>query len=61
VEIKLPNNTFIAKFDVDQFERKSEVTAWVSEKIKEIADEISVSGNFFVTVGKGWAWKIGGF
>ena len=59
IETKLPSNTFVAKFDVDEFEDKKDAREWLKEEIKEIFNSHGVSGKFFIAVSKGWAWSVG--
>ena len=59
VETKLPSNTFVAKFDVDEFEDSKDAREWLKEEIKEIFNAHGVSGKFFISVSKSWAWSVG--
>jgi len=55
----LPNNTFVAEFDDDNFDRSSEVCAYVSDEINRIFKKHAVVGKYFVASGRKWAWKMG--
>ncbi len=56
---QLPNNTFIAEFDDDVFDRSSEICSFVGEEMNRIFGRHNVSGKYFVTSGRKWAWKLG--
>jgi len=58
--IDLPSNTYVAKFD-DDFEHQSEVVEFVKANLEKIFRRYSVSGRYFISVGKNWAWKVGSF
>lgn len=59
IEKKLPNNTFVAKFDLEDFERGAEVTEYVKGEIRRIFKKHTVTGRYFVTVGRKWAMRVG--
>jgi len=59
IDKPLPNNTFIAEFDDDNFDRSSEVCAYVSDEINRIFKKYGVVGKYFVASGRKWAWKMG--
>ncbi len=56
---QLPSNTFVAEFDTKDYARSSEVRDWLKVEIKKIFKKHFVSGNFFIAVGKKWAWSVG--
>ena len=58
--VELPSNTYVAEFD-DDFEHQSEVIDFVKEELKKILNTHAVSGRYFISAGKIWAWKIGSF
>lgn len=59
IDKPLPNNTFIAEFDNDDFDRSSEVCAYVSDELNRIFKKYNVVGRYFVASGRKWAWKMG--
>lgn len=59
VDNQLPSNTFVADFDVENFDRPSEITNWLKSEIKKIFKKHHVSGKYFIAVGKRWAWTVG--
>lgn len=48
----LPNNTFVAEFEDDNFDRSSEVCAYVSDEINRIFKKHAVVGKYFVASGR---------
>jgi hypothetical protein len=56
--IDLPSNTYVAKFD-DDFEHQTEVVEFVKVELERIFRLYSVSGKYFISAGKSWAWQIG--
>ncbi len=57
----LPSNTFVAEFDVNDFDKTSEVAEWVSSQFKAISKRLDLSGKCFISVGRNWAWKTSNF
>jgi hypothetical protein len=58
--LQLPSNTYVAEFD-DDVEHQSEVIDFVKVELKKIFARYSVTGKYFISAGKNWAWKIGAF
>lgn len=58
--VDLPSNTYVVEFD-DDFEHQSEVVEFVKNELQKIFKNYSVSGKYFISAGKNWAWKIGSF
>jgi hypothetical protein len=58
--LQLPSNIYVAEFD-DDFEHQTEVVEFVKLELKKIFTLYSVSGKYFVSAGKNWAWKAGSF
>lgn len=58
IDKPLPSNTFIAEFDNDDFDRSSEVCAYVGGEIDRIFKKHKVSGKYFVAAGRKWGWKM---
>ena len=58
IDKPLPSNTFIAEFDNDDFDRSSEVCAYVGDEINRIFKKYGVTGKYFVVSGRKWAWKM---
>ncbi|BDR36497.1 hypothetical protein [Photobacterium damselae] len=56
---ELPNNTFVAEFDTDNFDNSAELRKWLKVEIKNIFKNNKVKGKFFIAVGQSWAWSIG--
>lgn len=59
--MQLPSNTYVAEFDSDGIEHQSEIIQFVKDELQKIFNSYSVSGKYFISTGKGWAWKIGSF
>lgn len=57
--MKLPANTFVAEFDVDEFEKSRELSEYLKNEIKEIFQKLNLKGKYFVAVGEKWAWSVG--
>lgn len=60
-EVSLPSNTFVAEFDADEFDKTKDAAEWVSIEFKKITTRLGLSGKFFVSAGRNWAWKLGSF
>jgi hypothetical protein len=58
--LQLPSNTYVAEFD-DDVDHQSEVVEFVKLELKNIFSRYAVSGKYFISAGKNWAWKIGSF
>ncbi|MBU2848644.1 hypothetical protein HF925_08640 [Acidithiobacillus ferriphilus] len=58
--LRLPSNTYVAEFD-DASEHQTEVVESVKLELKRIFDRFSVSGKYFISTGRSWAWKVGSF
>ena len=58
--LQLPSNTYVAEFD-DDVEHQSEVVDFVKAELQKIFIRYSVSGKYFISAGRNWAWKIGSF
>lgn len=58
--LQLPSNTYVAEFD-DDIEHQSEVIEFVKVELQNIFKRYSVSGKYFISAGKNWAWKAGSF
>ena len=58
--LQLPANTYVAEFE-DDVEHKSEVAEFVKVELKKIFLRYSVTGKYFISTGKNWAWKVGSF
>ena len=58
--LQLPSNTYVAEFD-DDVDHQSEVVEFVKTELQNIFSRYSVSGKYFISAGKNWAWKIGSF
>lgn len=59
IDSQLPSNTFVADFDVEDFDRPLEITNWLKSEIKKLFKKHQVSGKYFIAVGKQWAWTVG--
>jgi len=59
VEKRLPHNTFVAKFELDEFDRGGEVTEYVKGELRKIFKKRDVRGRYFVDVGCKWAMRVG--
>jgi hypothetical protein len=57
----LPANTYVAEFEEDGTSRAKEIVKLVEDELREIFRRFEVHGNFFVSVGKRWAWRVGQF
>jgi hypothetical protein len=60
IDIQLPSNTYVAKFE-DDGEHQKEITEFVKNELKRIFKGYSVKGKYFISVGKKWSWKVGTF
>lgn len=58
--LPLPSNTYVAEFE-DDVEHKSEVVEFVRVELEKIFLHYSVTGKYFISTGKNWAWKVGSF
>lgn len=58
--LQLPSNTYVAEFE-DDVEHQAEVVEFVKKELKKIFERYSVTGKFFISAGKNWAWKVGSF
>ncbi len=58
--IQLPSNTYVAEFD-DDVDHQSEIVEFVQVELKKIFSRYSVSGKYFISTGRNWAWKVGSF
>ena len=58
---QLPANTYVAEFEEDDVDHSREIVNFVAEELREIFSRYDVEGKFFVSAGKGWAWKTGDF
>ena len=58
IDKPLPSNTFVAEFDNDDFDRSSEVCAYVGDEINRILKGYKVVGKYFVAARRRWAWKM---
>jgi len=56
---QLPHNTYVAVFDNDDFEKSAELTKFVVREVRRIFREAAIVGVFFVSAGRGWAWRRG--
>lgn len=57
--VKLSANTFVAEFDVDEFENSGELSEYLKNEIKETFQKLNLNGKYFFAVGKEWAWSVG--
>ncbi len=57
--VRLPSNTFVARFETDDFARSADLVTWLRDKLKRIFERFGVSGKYFILVGREWAWSIG--
>lgn len=60
-ETPLPANTYVAEFEKEGVESSREIIKFVEDELREIFSRFEVSGQFFVSAGRGWAWKSGRF
>ena len=57
-EVKLPSNTFIAKFSGNWTDKAShELCKYLKDAVSEVIKKQKISGKVFVLVGKSWAWN----
>jgi len=56
-----PDNTYVAEFEGANVDRSREITEFVAKELRKIFSAYSVTGKFFISSGKGWAWKSGTF
>jgi hypothetical protein len=59
-ETGLPSNTYVAVFE-DDGDHQTEIVEYVKTELKKVFKKYSVKGKYFISVGKGWSWKIGRF
>jgi hypothetical protein len=57
----LPNNTYVAEFDGEDYGSATELTEEISKSIKRIFAEFDVKGKYFVFAGAKWYWRGGHF
>jgi len=58
-EVRLPNNTFVAKFGSASFKKATEITEYVKSEVSSIFKRHGVKGRYFVVAGKEWGWRAG--
>jgi hypothetical protein len=61
VQLKLPSNMFVAKFDDNDFDKSKQLLAHVKKQLLQIFKSVGVKGSYFISAGKNWAWKKGAF
>ncbi|EHH1077058.1 hypothetical protein J7I01_002703 [Vibrio parahaemolyticus] len=59
-ETKLPANTYVAEFEEEE-QHQTDIIDFVKMELKRIFKTHEVSGKYFISTGKQWAWKIGTF
>lgn len=60
ITAELPSNTYVAEFD-DSFDHQSKVIDFAKFELEKIFKYYRVSGKYFISAGKNWAWKINSF
>ncbi|WP_024333455.1 hypothetical protein [Desulfotignum balticum] len=58
-EVDLPRNMFVGRFEEEQFEKSGMLRDHLRKEIERVFEACSVSGPYFVFVGKKWAWRKG--
>jgi hypothetical protein len=58
-EVQLPSNTYAAEFDDDDFDKSTELRDYLVCEVRRIFKDNRLSGKYFITIGKQWAWKVG--
>ncbi len=58
-KVKLPANTYAAKFDDDFFNKSTELRDYLIREVRRIFKDNNLSGKYFINVGQDWAWKVG--
>ncbi len=57
VRRRLPANTLVAEFEVD--ENTKALVAYVTRQMRAIFKTYSISSHYFVSAGRHWAWATG--
>lgn len=56
---EMPNNTYVAQFDDEEYEHSNEITEELKRSLKAIFEILGVRGRYFVFAGQKWAWAGG--
>jgi hypothetical protein len=58
-EVRLPHNTYVAKFSNEAFSESVALRDYLRPEIRRIFRARNLRGKYFIGVGKDWAWKVG--